>query len=501
MVDMKKNLFGIMLLGGLALGGAGCKNQEENSNQEDEASTEAIIKKIASKFDKKYKIDTRADFDVLYNEAKPFIFASMISTENWRQDFHNDKQRSDKPANSVGVGLYWLGVNENGQLDFNFKGNWTKTREYVQSYKKAHNNANPRNLTPDEIYAGSIGWFENMEKGRHLKELFNHLKGAELTINEFAAIASVYYNDEAIGRKLCDDIKDNYADAKKCAHQILNTQIKMSGIEPRRVHEVLVYLNYDNYCLDLFELEVDGHLGTSTAAGAPYYHTLAAQKGLTNTNLSEAKNAICTYVVKNGHPIKYYVSKLSSGNKNAVLAFCSSTQTSIEMEKRNNLYELAQSRYDSKDYSGAMDLYQQIVAQNGNSADLYNDMAITCYHLGRHTECIEFCRKVLAMGEREKYMFATYNAGLAYWALGDYDNAIKNFEKSIEHSNNFCGGFNKNIYESKLQQCKYDKAKVQNKSKKTAMEIGGRGNINRIYELMRQDKKHALRSIAEKQYA
>lgn len=500
MANMKKNLFGVMLLGGLALGGAGCKNQDENSNQEDEVSTEVVVEKT-SKFDKKYKIDTRANFDLLYNKAKPFIFASMISTENWRQDFHNDRQRSDKPANSVGVGLYWLGVNKNGKLDFNFNGNWTKTREYVQSYKESHNNANPRNLTPDELYAGSIGWFENMENGRHLNELFNHLKGAELTINQFAAIASVYYNDEAIGRKLCDEIKDNYGDAKKCASKILNTQIKMNGIEPRRVHEALVYLNYDNYCLDLFELEVDGHLGTSVAAGASYYHTLATSKGLTNNNLSAAKNAICTYVVKNGHPIKYYVSKLSTGNKNAVLAFCSSTKTSIEMENRNNLYELAQSRYNSGDYSGAMDLYQQIVAQNGNSADLYNDMAITFYHLGHHTECIELCRKVLAMGEREKYMFATYNAGLAYWALGDYDNAIKNFEKSIEHSDNYCNGFNKNIYESKLQQCKADKARAQKKSKRVAMEIGGRGNINRIYELMRQGKSHVLRSVKEKQYA
>ena len=281
----------------------------------------------------------------------------------------------------------------------------------------------------------------------------------------------------------------------------MNTQIKMNGIEPRRVHEALVYLNYDNYCLDLFELEVDGRLGTSVAAGAPYYRTLATSNGLTNNNLSAAKNAICTHVVKNGHPIKYYVSKLSTGNKNAVLAFCSSTKTSIEMEKRNNLYELAQSRYDAGDYSGAMDLYQQIIAQNGNSADLYNDMAITFYHLGRHTECIDLCRKVLAMGERDKYMFATYNAGLAYWALGDYDNAIKNFEKSIEHSDNYCNGFNKNIYESKLQQCKADKARAQNKSKRVAMEIGGRGNINRIYELMRQGKSHALRSVKEKQYA
>lgn len=501
MANMKKILFGGILLSGLALGGAGCKNQEKDSDQAEENTTEAVVEEITSKFDKKYKIDTRAAFDSLYNEAKPFIFASMISTENWRQDFHNDRQSSTGPVNSVGVGLYWVGVNKNGNLDFNVKGNWTKTSKFVQSYKQTHNNANPRNLTPDEMYAGSIGWFENMENGRHLRELFSHLQGAELTINEFAAIASVYYNDESIGRKLCDNIKNNYCNAKKCANNILNTEIKMGGIKQRRVHETLVYLNYDNYCSDLFELEIDGHLCTSISAGSAYYDALSGKNGLTNANLADAKNAICTHMVKDGHSIKYYVSRLGDTNKNAILAFASSTTTSVEMENRNNLYELAQSRYDAGDYIGALDLYQQIVEQNGNSADLYNDMAITCYHLGRYGDCIEFCRETLKTGEHDKYMFATYNAGLAYWAMGNYDKAIKNFEKSIEHSDKFCGGFNKSIYESKLQQCKNDKANAENKSQKVAQKIGGRGNIKRIHELMNQGKANTMRLIVSKQYA
>ena len=64
MANMKNNLFGVMLLGGLALGGAGCKNQDKDSNQEDEVSTEVVVEKT-SEFDKKYKIDTRANFDLL----------------------------------------------------------------------------------------------------------------------------------------------------------------------------------------------------------------------------------------------------------------------------------------------------------------------------------------------------------------------------------------------------------------------------------------------------
>ena len=501
MLDIKKILFGTMLVGGLALGGAGCKNRDKNSDDDKEDVTELVISNIKEKFAKKYKIETRADFDTLYNAAKPFIFASMISTENWRKDFHNDKQRLDKPENSVGVGLYWIGVNKNGALDSNFRGDWTLTSEYVAAYKNSHKGAKPRDLSPDQMYAGSIGWFENMECGRHLRDLFNHLQGAELTINEFAAIASVYYNDEAIGRKVCDFIKTNYSDAKKCAHEILNTEIKMNGIGARRVHEALVYLNHDNYCIDLFELQVDGHLGTSTGAGATYYGTLAAKNGLTDKNLAAAKEAVCTFVVKNGHPIKHYVSKLNARTKEAILAFSSPTTTSIKMESRNNLYELAQSRYNAHDYDSAFVLYQMVVAENGNSADLYNDMGITCYHLGRHSECISFSRKALETGEREKYMYATYNAGLSYWAMGDYDNAIKNFEKSIEHSTKFCGGLNKSIYESKLQQCKNEKVNAQKKAKKTAMKIGGHGDIKRIHELMCQGKMRLIAPSAPKQYA
>ena len=181
------------LFSGIALlTNAGCKNRDKTTDDNDEDETELVIEKQTDRFAKKYKIDTRADFDTLYNDAKPFIFASLISTENWRTDFHNDKQKTNALPNSVGVGLYYLGVDKNGKLDFNVTGNWKMTKDYVSAYRASHKGANPPALTQDQLYEGSIAWFQNMEHGRHLKELFNHLQGAELTINEFAAIASVY---------------------------------------------------------------------------------------------------------------------------------------------------------------------------------------------------------------------------------------------------------------------------------------------------------------------
>ena len=499
MTDIKKILFGTTLICGLALSGAGCKSRDKNSDDEHKDKIELASIKAKAKFEKKYKIESRADFDTLYNDAKPFIFASMISTENWRTDFHNDKQKTNAVPNSVGVGLYYLGVNKNGKLDFNVKGDWKKTREYVVTYRKSHNGANPPALKPDQLYAGTQCWFKNMENGRHLRELYQHLQGSELTINEFAAIASVYYNDNAIGRKLCDSIKTNYDDARKCAHAILNTEIKMSGIDQRRVHEAMVYLNYDNYCLDLFELEVDGYLGTSIGAGKPYFNTLKAKNGLTDANLSAVKKAICEYVVKNGHPIKYYISKLSEANKSAVLMFSSPTETSVQMDNRNQLYESAQAKYNAQDYKGALDLYQQVIAQNGTSADLYNDVAITYYHLGQYAECIDACRKVLAMGAQDKYRCATYNAGLAYWAMGKYDDAIKNFQKSIEHTDRYNNGECRDVYENKLQECIKARKNAQQKAKKAVAETSVKNNMNKVNNLLQQNKFKLLNQ--NKQYA
>jgi len=500
MTDVKKILLGTVLVGGLALGGAGCKNRDKNSDDKEENKTELAAEQITAKFAKKYKIESRADFDVLYNDAKPFIFASMISPENWRTDFHNDKQKKNSVANSAGVGLFYVGVDSNGNINFNSK-NWIPTRDYVIGYRKKHKNADPAPLNANQIYAGSIGWFENMDNGGHLKQLFKHLNGAELTINEFAAIASVFYNDPAIGKQVCDFVKNNHSDSKKCVNFILNTEIKMSGIEPRRVHEALVYLNYDNYCLDLFELEVDGHLGTSIGAGKAYFNTLKAKNGLTDANLAAAKKAICEYVVKNGHPIKYYISQLNNADKTAVLAFSSPTKTSVQMDSRNQLYESAQAKYDSADYAGALRLFQLVVAENGTSADLYNDMAITYYHLGLYTECIDACRKVLAIGERDKYKSATYNAGLAYWAMGKYDDAIKNFTKAIEYTNKYNNGECRETYENKLKQCTNERNSAQKKSKKMAAELGARGTIMKIQTLLQNDKTRNMNQISQRQYA
>lgn len=185
----KKFILGSAVLG-MLFGTPSCADNENNGKDKKSPKTEVPAKKKKQKpgFSKKYKIKTRADFDQLYADAEPFIFASMIPTENWRTDFHNDRQKSNAVPNSVGVGLFYVGV-KNGALDFNSP-TWKKTKSYVISYRRSHNGKNPPSLKPYQLYEGTRGWFKNMDSGRHLNELFSHLKGAELTINEFAAIVT-----------------------------------------------------------------------------------------------------------------------------------------------------------------------------------------------------------------------------------------------------------------------------------------------------------------------
>ena len=460
----KKFIFGSAIFG-MLFGTPSCSNGQNKNQGKKVQKTEVPAKSKNQKpsFNQKYKIETRADFDALYNVAEPFIFAIMIPTENWRLDFHNDRQRKNATANSVGVGLYYVGV-KNGKLDFSSK-TWKKTKSYVISYQNSHEGKNPPNLKPYQLYDGTSGWFKNMDTGRHLKELFEHIKGAKLTINEFAAIASIYYNDEVIGKSICDYVKSNYDNPKKCAQYIIKTAAKLNGIKPRRVHEVLLYLNHDGYCTNVFSLEVDGHLGTSVSGLDQHYEAL--QNGITDTKLNLAASAIYTRVVKNGHPIRYYIQK-DTQHQSAILTFMTEqTIQTVKMDERGEMYESALAKYNAKDYSGALALFQQIVAKDGNSADLYNDMAITYYHLGQYTQCIEQCKKTLKTGDREKYMYATYNAGLAYWALKNYDSAIKNFNAAIKYSKEFGETDNQKIYESKLAKCKAEQNSIKSATNKS----------------------------------
>ena len=447
----KRFIVGATLIGGLAVSGARFIGRGGDKQDKQEKKTEKVIKKRVD-FNKKYKIETREDFDKLYNVAKPFIFASLIPSENWRPDFHSDKQKG--APNSVAVGLYYVGVDAKGNLDFSSTKEWKLTKSFYSNYKKKYGKA-PNKLTPNQMWQGTVGWWENCGNGRHLKDLFNHLKGTELTINEFAAIASVYYNNETCGRKVCNYVRNHHDDPYDCAKYILKTEAPWKGHESRRVHETLLYLNFEGYCNDIYSLEIDGHLGTSITGGKPYRKILLKKGGFTKTNLHAAKEVICNYVVANGRPVKYWISQITLlDSEYLLMEFYIPNEVSKEMDKRAELYDQAMMEYDKKNYKVALVLFQKVIKEKGSSAELFNDMAITYYHLGNYKECVRLCDKAIATEESEFFMAAYYNKGLALMELGRYSDAADCFNKAAKLAKEAGQTEQKILYEKKAKQAK-----------------------------------------------
>ena len=103
-------------------------------------------------------------------------------------------------------------------------------------------------------------WYKTRDSGRIIKRMADLLTGCELTPNEIAAIASVYYNDEFSGRELCKFVKKNYKNKIACAQFISDLLPKNSsyneGIQKRLIHEALYFLNHNNYCSKVLDFNV-----------------------------------------------------------------------------------------------------------------------------------------------------------------------------------------------------------------------------------------------------
>ena len=427
---VKKFLLGATVVGGMVAAGvavshSGEKEEEQPNKDKQENKTKKVQQKRID-FTKKYKIESRADFDTLWKAAKPYVFASLIPSENWRTDFHSDKQ--NKTINSVGVGLFYVGVDKNGNLDFS-SSKWIKTSEFYSAYKKKHGKE-PADLTPNQIYLGACGFFESYDDGRALNELFKKLEGTELTINEFAAIVSVYYNSPAKGKKVCKYVCEHHEDSYACARYILDLPVpkkKNSGIKSRRVHETLLYLNFEGYCEEVYNLKVDGHLETSINAGKSHRAILLKKGGFTKNNLHAAKNAICTATVPNGKTIKFWVEQVTIDDNGVQVVADNPELTAYE-----NLYDDAISKYKKGDYKGALIILDKLTKTDYNDANLQNDISLIQYDAGDYKKSLLSAKSALKLAKTNKERGAAfYNMGMACLALDKYEDAIQYFDNSI----------------------------------------------------------------------
>ena len=178
---------------------------------------------------KKYKIDDPKSFHQLYNDALNFMTLSMFPTEVLVNEAYTD---NGKTINTIGLGSFWFPKDGNPQSS-----EWILTSDYVKKKKIK--------LTGPQALALTDGWYRHRENGRIYKDMYKRLKGCELKAHEFAAIATVMYNNEVNGKELCDFVKKNYKNPTKCAAKIMDLKPQNArfndGILKRHAHEALIY--------------------------------------------------------------------------------------------------------------------------------------------------------------------------------------------------------------------------------------------------------------------
>ena len=263
--------------------------------------------------------------------------------------------------------------------------------------------------------------------------MFAKLKGASLRPNEFAGLFCAVYNNENNIDKLCPYIKDNYKDPIKCANKIMfwcSTGAANGGTRDRCECEALVYLNSENFCNNLLVLYTKPLKKTGCSC---INTTGVTQKTLTKRNYKTySREALAKYkgVVYSGGVCTGDV--CAKANWVYINPLSASAATVNEFQ---NGYDEAIKVYKSHDYEKALKLFLALEKQGASGADLWNDIAIVYYKLKQYDKCIEYCKKILKTTEYGERAKACYNAGLAYEAKGDYDKAIKNYDKALDYYN------------------------------------------------------------------
>ena len=150
--------------------------------------------------------------------------------------------------------------------------------------------------------------------------------------------------------------------------------------------------------------------------------------------MAQARDRICKYICKGGMTIEEFINRHVKDNnvRDQLLCYANVQPGTILFEEvqAGNLYAQAIEAYSEGDYAKALKGFQQLRANGYDGADLRCDIAITHYHLGHYEECIAESRAVLETGEEYLYPRATFNAGLAYEAMQNYERAKLNYERS-----------------------------------------------------------------------
>lgn len=404
------------------------------------------------KLEQKYQITDKASFQKLYEDALPLIQVSMLPTECLILDPYSDNGKA--VSNTIGLGSYWYPKNGN-----------PKSSEWIYASQHFEEQGAHR-IAAELAFDLADGWYRYREAGRVFKNMYKMLEGTELNVHEFAAIATVMYNSEKSGAELCKFVQENYKDPIKCAQKIVSLHAnskKFKGLPKRHLHEAYLYLNYDNYTDKMYDFFV--RTGKNSR-GKFYAQTSVTQLSDEDTKagieavlsgdeskIIEEQQKISSYICKGGQTVREIIHEnvINENYSISLLAFLSPENRDISLESAINLSNASMAEQQYKDalaiYEKALDLekkgkkeksqkefakalkgFEAIIEGGHQGADLHNDIAITCYHLGDYERCIEESKLVLKSGETDCYATANFNAAIAYEKLGNFDGALRNYE-------------------------------------------------------------------------
>ena len=191
-------------------------------------------------------------------------------------------------------------------------------------------------------------------------------------------------------------------------------------------------MNFEGYCEDVYDLKVDGHLGTSINDGKSYRAELLKKDAFTNANLHAAKEAICNAVVPNGKTIKFWVEQVTVKDGEIEIDVYLAINDNSELKAYEKLYNDAISKYTTGDSKSALIILKQLTKTEYNSANLQNDISLIQYDAGDYKESLSAAKSALELATTNKEKSAAfYNMGMACVALGKYDKAVVYFDNSI----------------------------------------------------------------------
>ena len=436
----KKKLRRGLLVGGIGFAGiAGGIYMSQHFSFDDEASqqTDTRADSIMSAITKTYKITDKESFIRLYEASLPLIQASLIPTEIYREKGYNDG--TGKGDNTIGIGNYEFP--EGGNLE---NPKWISTSEYLKKH--------PGFTVDFETAIKLVDWYfrvrkENGIEGQRLEMLYRHLKGAEINPHQFTACATVTFNSPSRGYEFCDTVSANYNNPVKCAYFLTTLLPKKKncrdGILVRHSAEACMFL-YPEYALAAYSLKQKDAINSkgvfyslSSVTQLPPDLCSKVKDDLSRgdtVSLGRLKDCIIKYVCKDGRTIEEMASAIKDEKVKAdfLRYYIGATTVSYESKRAEITYADAVKEYQKGNYEKALECFQKLRAGGYDGADLRNDIALTHYKLGHYQQCIEECRAVLNTYEKHLHPAATYNAGKAYEALGNYERAQINYESSMK---------------------------------------------------------------------